>query len=192
MIMEALRELGFRKFLRYIFFLWWDIGFSLMFFPPLRTTWLSVFGAKLGKNVILQKIRIINPHHHGLGNLSIGDNSVLSDNVSLDLADKIILGKHTAVGEGVIFSTHLKIGYSNHPLQKYFPPKKSPIIIGDGCFIGAGAIILSGVRIGEGVMVPAGTVVNRSLDSWVVVHDEQIRHLIAIKSKLNYEHQNRN
>ena len=181
--MEALHELGLKKLLRYIFFSVWSIIFDWMFLPPLRTFWLKLFGAHVGKGVVFGQVRLINIHHSGLRNLQVGDYSVISDNVSLDLADQIAFGKHTAIGEGAIFSTHMKIGYSTHPLQKYFPPKKAPIKVGDGCFIGAGAIILSGVRLGTGTMIPAGTVINRSVLDWTLVYDTPQRTLIPIKNK---------
>lgn len=43
------------------------------------------------------------------------------------------------------------------------------IVIGDGAWIGYGAIILHGVKIGEGAVVAAGSVVVKDVPSFAVV-----------------------
>jgi NDP-sugar pyrophosphorylase family protein len=43
------------------------------------------------------------------------------------------------------------------------------IVIGEGCWIGMGAMILAGVRIGDGVVVAAGAVVRKDVENGVMV-----------------------
>ena len=43
------------------------------------------------------------------------------------------------------------------------PHRQAPITIGDGCWIGARAIILPGVTLGRRVLVAAGAVVTRDV-----------------------------
>ena len=45
----------------------------------------------------------------------------------------------------------------------------APVEIGDGCDLGAGAIVLPGVRLGVGVQVGAGAVVTQSFGDYTVV-----------------------
>ena len=47
--------------------------------------------------------------------------------------------------------------------------KQGPIIIEEDVWIGAGAIILSGVTIGKGAIVSAGAVVTKSVESFNIV-----------------------
>ena len=50
------------------------------------------------------------------------------------------------------------------------PGHGKPIHIGEGCFIGARAIILKGVTIGSGAVVAAGAVVTRDVPSgWLAI-----------------------
>ena len=42
--------------------------------------------------------------------------------------------------------------------------KPSPVVIGDGCWIGARAMILPGVNIGAGTIIASGSVVTSSCD----------------------------
>ena len=49
------------------------------------------------------------------------------------------------------------------------PIKLAPVVIDDGCDIGAGAILLPGVTIGRGALVGAGAVVTRHVEPFTVV-----------------------
>ena len=44
-----------------------------------------------------------------------------------------------------------------------------PIIIDDGCWIGANATIIGGVTIGEGAVVAAGAVVTKDVEPYTMV-----------------------
>lgn len=73
------------------------------------------------------------------------------------------------IGSEVIFGPEVKIFSENH---HYADPDRTikaqgvsrkGVVIGDNCWIGAGATILDGVVIGKGCVIAAGSVVNRSL-----------------------------
>jgi len=49
------------------------------------------------------------------------------------------------------------------------PEDDQPIVISDDVWIGAGAIILSGVNIGRGAIVAAGSVVNKNVPPYAIV-----------------------
>jgi acetyltransferase-like isoleucine patch superfamily enzyme len=73
------------------------------------------------------------------------------------------------IGNDVIFGPEVKIFSENHnysdPTQiiKNQGVTKIGVIIGNNCWIGAGATILDGVTIGDGCVVAAGSVVNKSV-----------------------------
>jgi acetyltransferase-like isoleucine patch superfamily enzyme len=57
----------------------------------------------------------------------------------------------------------MNVGYRDHPLQATFPPFAAPVVIEEGCFVGASATILGGVSIGAGSFVAAGSVVTKDV-----------------------------
>ena len=83
----------------------------------------------------------------------------LSKNCHIDGRNGIVFGKNVWVGPNV------KIISMNHDVNDYTQYIKcAPIVIGDNCWIGAGAIILPKVKIGAHTVVAAGAVVTKSFD----------------------------
>jgi acetyltransferase-like isoleucine patch superfamily enzyme len=83
----------------------------------------------------------------------------------IQAVNKIIIGTKTRTGPGV------KIISANHDIisiDTLLP--SSPIIIGDGCWLGANAVILPGVILGDHTIVGAGAVVTKPFeDGYCVV-----------------------
>jgi acetyltransferase-like isoleucine patch superfamily enzyme len=79
------------------------------------------------------------------------------------------------VGDDVLIGSGALIMDSNaHPLHYEHrnddsKTKRAPIVIEDGVFIGARAIILKGVRLGRGAVVGAGAVVSIDVPEMSVV-----------------------
>lgn len=71
----------------------------------------------------------------------------------------IELGRNVRYGPGVhlISASHRLDDFDIHE-------PADPIIIGNNCWIGAGAIILPGVKLGDHVVVAAGAIVTRSFE----------------------------
>jgi len=75
----------------------------------------------------------------------------------IDGRNGIIIGKNVWIGP------HVCIISQNHDTADYRRYIEQPsIIIGDNCWIGAGAIILPGVHLGNHTIVGAGAVVTKS------------------------------
>ncbi|YCA42452.1 acyltransferase [Bacillus sp. JZ8] len=96
--------------------------------------------------------------------IEIGKNCRLNEHVFLHGGGKII------IGDNVTFSAYSKViswTYDTQNWRDNFINKDHiglPIHIGEGAWIGAGAIILPGVNItGKGVIVAAGSVVNKDI-----------------------------
>lgn len=47
--------------------------------------------------------------------------------------------------------------------------KKRPVVIGEGCFLGANSIILKGTTLGKNVLVGAGSVVSGTFPDNVII-----------------------
>ncbi|MBI3342556.1 acyltransferase [Candidatus Gottesmanbacteria bacterium] len=135
----------------------------MMFVSPLRVMFLRLFGARIGKNTVIERIRLINLYRTGIVGLSIGNNCFLGDGVTLDLAEGISLKDDVSLSFDVTVLTHTNVGYKNHPVQQYIPSFAKPVRLQIGCFVGVRSVILPGVDIGEGAAVAAGAIVTRDV-----------------------------
>lgn len=161
--MMALKEVGIGKALRYVFFSIWQYLFAMMFVSPLRVWLLRLFGARIGQNTVIERIRLNNLYRIGLRGIAIGDNCFLGDGVTLDLAERIILEDDVTLSFDVMVVTHTNVGYKHHPLQQYIPSFVKSVVCKKGCFVGVRSLLLPGVTIGEGAAVAAGAVVTKDV-----------------------------
>lgn len=167
--MEVVREIGFTKTIRYVFFSMWHYTFALMFLSPLRVEWLRLFGASIGKNTLVERIRLVNLYRTGIGGLTIGNNCFLGDGVVLDLAERITLQDDVTLSFDAMVLTHTNVGYRHHPLQRYIPKTAKPVRLHKGSFIGARSVILPGLTIGKRAAVAAGAVVTKNVAARTLV-----------------------
>jgi acetyltransferase-like isoleucine patch superfamily enzyme len=167
--MKALKEVGVKRIIRYFFYSLWQFLFDFCFLPPLRAFMLKLVGAKIGKDCVIDKIEFINLDRFGPKGLRIGHSCFLGRGTMLDLADKIILEDHVTLAAQVLVATHLSVGFSNHPLHKFFPKHTRPTVFKKGSFVGARSIVLAGVTVGEGAFIAAGSVVTKDVKKYTLV-----------------------
>ena len=100
---------------------------------------------------------------HGNGKLVLGDRCFLNVQCSFDLTANVLIGDQVNVGCGVQFIT------SGHTIGKSTrragPPFGKTISVNDGCWIGAGVVLLPGITIGKGAVVAAGSVVTKDVEA---------------------------
>ncbi|MFD2134657.1 acyltransferase [Novosphingobium resinovorum] len=92
--------------------------------------------------------------------MRIGHNAFINRNVYFDL------NSHVSIGDRVYVANHVRFITTNHEIgdrNQQSPIRPAPIVVGDGAWIGANAIILPGVHIGNGSVVAAGAVVTRDV-----------------------------
>jgi acetyltransferase-like isoleucine patch superfamily enzyme len=167
--LKALDEIGWARAMRFAFFSVALLPYRLALFPPLRTAWLRLLGAKIGARVVLHDVRFFNLYRRGIRGLTVGNDCFLGGECLLDLAEGICLEDQVTLAERVLILTHTNVGYRDHPLQRHFPPIAAPVSIGRGSFIGANVTVLPGVRIGEGSFVAAGSVVTADVPAHTLV-----------------------
>jgi maltose O-acetyltransferase len=156
---KALGEIGWGRALRFGFFTLAMIPYKLALVPQLRSPWLRLLGARIGRRSILHDVRFFNLYRRGLAGLEIGEECFLGDECLLDLAEGIRLERQVTLAERVLVLTHANVGYADHPLQKHFPATAAPVVIETGAFLGANVTVLPGLRIGARSFVAAGSVV---------------------------------
>lgn len=99
---------------------------------------------------------------YGQGKLFVGTKSSVNYKCFFDLGADITIGNDVEIGFRVTFvnSSH-QVGSIGHRAGKGFA---KPIVIEDGCWIGANVTILPGVTIGKGCIIGAGTLVTKDCE----------------------------
>ncbi len=120
-----------------------------------RSWWLRVFGAKIGRHVRLRpSVRIEIPW-----NLSIGENCGIGDNVILYCLAPITLGKNCTVSQ----YAHLCAGTHDYT-RPDMPLVTKPVVIEQDTWIAADVFVGPGVRVGHGCVVGARSSVYKDLE----------------------------
>ena len=167
--MKALREIGPGRAFRFGLGVLVGLGLKAMLVPQLRAPYLRMCGARVGRRGVLHDVRFFNLYRRGLSGLVIGDEVFVGDDCLLDLAEGVTLEDQVTLAERVLVLTHLNVGYTDHPLQKHFPPMAAPVVVRRGSFVGANVTILAGVTIGAGSFVAAGSVVTADVADGTLV-----------------------
>ena len=140
----------------------WYLINALLFNSPLlpvssiKTKILEIFGAKIGKSVVVKpNVNIKYPW-----NLSIGDYSWIGENVWIDNLDRVTIGSNVCISQGAMLLC------GNHDISKSsFDLLIKPITILDGAWIGAKSVICPGSQIGINSVVTVGSVAKNILES---------------------------
>lgn len=155
---------GFRGRSAVIVQLWWVIqatlfGMSPQFLYGWRRMLLRLFGAKIGRNVLVRSsVRIVYPWK-----LEIGDNSWIGDNAELYCLGKIKIGKNAVVSQYAYLCT----GSHDFKILSFDIYAKS-IEVEDEAWVATGAFIHPGVTIARGSVVGARAVVNADTEQFGV------------------------
>jgi len=161
--LKAAEEIGFARLFRFAAMTLVMVPYRLALFPPLRAVLLRLFGATLGRRVVLHDVRFFNLYRRGFSGLRVGNDCFIGDECLLDLAEGIELEPQVTLAERVLILTHMNVGYRDHPLQTHFPAMAAPVVVETGAFLGANVTVLPGVRIGARSFVAAGSVVTKDV-----------------------------
>jgi acetyltransferase-like isoleucine patch superfamily enzyme len=106
----------------------------------------------------------------GRPTLRIGDHAYLGRMVQINAWQDVDIGRHVMVGDRVF------IGDADHNYQDTTTPIilqgdcfKGPVRLEEGCWIGAGAVILPNVTVGANAIVGANAVVTRDVPARSIV-----------------------
>jgi len=119
----------------------------------------------------------------------LGAGSILWAPRSLVIGDDVYVGKGCTlevdgrIGSGTLIANRVGIvGRCDHDIKQVGTPVRlsrwvgdhpqdlsDPVEIGEDCWIGYGATVLSGVKVGRGAVVAAGAVVTRDVAPYAIV-----------------------
>lgn len=129
---------------------------SSLYPNKLRPFFYRLGHVNIGKNVSFC------PHAvFGGANVHIGDNTFI--NYSVWIENNVTIGNNCNIAYKVTFCTSDHLIGGNY--RRAGKSTMGKIQVGDGTWIGAGAIILPGVTIGSGCIIGAGSVVTRDCES---------------------------
>lgn len=120
---------------------------------------------KIGDRVTLNRLVYLNAYK---GHILIEDGVEINNLTVINGTGGVTIQRDVLIGPNVqIISYAHRFNNSSLPIKEQGIDKK-PVIIEQGCWIGAGAIILAGVTIGEHSVIGAGAVVNKNIPPFSV------------------------
>lgn len=129
--------------------IWWLVQGTLFACSPQfayswRNALLRVFGAQIGKNVIIRPtVRITYPWK-----LVVKDNAWIGDNVDLYTLGEITIGKNAVVSQKSYLCT------GSHDYQsEAFDIFAKPIVIEDEAWVATDVFIAPGITVGKGAVI---------------------------------------
>ncbi|MBX2931857.1 MAG: WcaF family extracellular polysaccharide biosynthesis acetyltransferase [Chitinophagaceae bacterium] len=127
--------------------------------PALKVFLLRLFGAKIGKGVMIKpKVNIKYPW-----NISIGDYSWIGEDVWIDSLSKISIGKNVCISQGAFLLT------GNHDFTKSsFDLIVKEIVIEDGVWIGAKAVVCPGIVCYSHAILTVGSIATKELEAYSI------------------------
>ena len=142
--------------------LWYLIN-AFFFISPLfpfssaKKILLEIFGAKIGKGVVIKpSVNIKYPWR-----LKIGDYSWIGEKVWIDNLDDIEIGSNVSISQGALLLC------GNHNFKKTtFDLMIGKIIIKDGTWIGAKTVVTGGVICHSHSILTVGSVASKNLDAY--------------------------
>jgi acetyltransferase-like isoleucine patch superfamily enzyme len=123
-------------------------------------------GACIGENCDIESGLIFH-NCSNYRNFIVGNNCHIGKNCFFDLRDKIIICDNVVISMQVTFLTHIDM--SKSPLSTKFLATSKSVTVNDGAYIGANSIILMGVSMGKASFVAAGSFLNHSIESYIMV-----------------------
>jgi putative colanic acid biosynthesis acetyltransferase WcaF len=139
--------------------LWFFCGLPLLRCPLLPSSavrrWLlRRFGASIGRGVVIKPgVRIKFPWR-----LKIADHAWVGEDAWIDNLADVHIGANACVSQGAYLCT------GNHDWSDpFFALRVQPIMIGDGAWVGARAVVCPGVTLAECSIVTAGSVATKSV-----------------------------
>lgn len=143
----------------------WYFTNALFFLNPLfpfrtpKPVLLRLFGAQVGRGVVI---------HPGVNikfpwKLSIGDHVWIGQRAWLDNIDQLTIHSNVVISQGAM----LILGSHDYKKPDY-PTLAGPVVLEEGCWVGAGAMVLGGVTLRSHALLAAGSVAGKNLKAYTI------------------------
>jgi putative colanic acid biosynthesis acetyltransferase WcaF len=132
---------------------------SLPYSFALKRSLLRLFGAEVGRRVVIKpNVNIKYPWF-----LKVGDNVWIGEGVWVDNLARVEIGDNVCLSQGAYILT------GNHDYKKAtFDLMVSPVIIEDGVWVGAKAVVCPGTVLHSHSVITAGSVISKSAKAWTI------------------------
>jgi putative colanic acid biosynthesis acetyltransferase WcaF len=137
----------------------WFFKSSILPISALKVGILRLFGAKIGKGVIIKPC--VNIKYPWL--LHIGNYTWVGENVWIDNLVLVTIGDNVCLSQGAVLIT----GSHNYKKEK-FDLITGEIILENGVWIGAGAIVTHRIIASSHAVLTAGSVATKNLEAYAV------------------------
>ncbi len=132
---------------------------SLAVISSLKCTILRMFGASIGKGVVIKPS--VNIKYPWL--LSIGDYTWIGENAWIDNLALVSIGNNVCISQGAMLLT------GNHNFSsKKFDLIVKPITLEDGVWIGAKAVVCPGVHAASHAVLTVQSVASKDLQAYTI------------------------
>jgi len=139
---------------------------NLLFFVNPFNVWsglkvrlLKAFGARLGVGVVIKPaVNIKYPWK-----LQVGDHSWIGEDVWIDNLSDVVIGSHVTLSQGCLLLTG-----SHDAARETFDFLSSPIVLEDGVWIGAKAVVAGGSRCGTHSILGINSVAEGDLEAYTI------------------------
>jgi putative colanic acid biosynthesis acetyltransferase WcaF len=130
---------------------------------PLPSRWksriLRGFGARIGRGVVIKpRVAVTYPWR-----LVVGDRAWIGEGAWIDNLDEVRIGHDACLSQ----AAHLLTGNHDYTSPD-FDLVLRPVVVEDGAWVGARALICPGVTVASHSVVAAGSVLTRSTDPYTV------------------------
>ena len=143
----------------------WYFTNAVFFINPLfpfrspKPVLLRLFGAKVGRGVVI---------HPGVNikfpwKLAIGNHVWIGQRAWLDNIDQLTIKDNAVISQGAM----LILGSHDYKKPDY-PTLSGPVVLEEGSWVGAGALVLGGVTIKNHALLAAGSVASKDLEAWTI------------------------
>ena len=132
---------------------------SLNISSGLKVFLLKLFGAGIGKGVVVKpKVNVKYPWK-----LTIGNNTWIGEETWIDNLSEVYIGESVTLSQGAMILT----GSHDHS-KETFDFISLPVVLEDGCWIGARAVVYGGVTCGTHSILGINAVAENKLEPYTI------------------------
>ena len=135
-------------------------------FMGIKVFFLKLFGAKIGKGLVLKNnVNIKFPWK-----LTLGNDVWLGENAWIDNLDEVIIGNNVCISQGALLLT----GNHDYTLST-FDYRNASIIIEDGAWIGAKTVVCPGIKIKSHAILTVGSTATKNMEAYGIYQGNPAR-----------------